>query len=1538
MRQTRIALGGKVDRVVGKLSARFNRAAAGSRQRAHQDRGAGTHAQLFSEPLESRILFTTLPAWVAPNSVAVWNASAHTLTVTGPTTIIADPAGPGAPASPTSIAGLPTIIADGSAAQIKVNYDANIAGAQGTSASSISLIHIAGLSLTEGATMEIESTGANRTDADHYCLVIGAIGLATPPVFNLDQNGIPDTHGNFTPITSTLDLTDNDLLVLCAQQVGASAQALADGKVEGNIQADLQNAFDGGAWDQPGLSTSVAPTASQGCALGYATSDELACTSFDGVTLGSGAVMVKYTLIGDTQLTGTVSGSDDNIVLNNYDSPGDWNHANFFYTGSYSPNGTFLDGTVDYSDFYGVWGSYDVPGVTATAALARGLTITTDPVNPQSTLDIAWDTPAEGGNFTYDLYGSPDGINFTQINTAPLSGNFFPANTIDGQTALTPGTKYYFYVTVDGSGINSATRSMVTSIAIPTATVAADGTQITLTSQSAAAFVSFPNPVNYTWAALTVPTGAASPGFSTNGNGSAMTTSATVQACGDYIFRVSVTDSAGTVLSTADVPVTVTPVPTVSVSPSAVTLGAGQGQQFTVTATDQFGNTTNASGAAWSVGDPTNASGNSDQGSINSIGYYTAPSDTGGTFIVTACLDGQFGFASVSAAPVITQQATYTQPSPTTVQLAMDAASDDDLEYSWQVTSSPSGVAAPTGDSGDQTATFDLAGAGSYTFQCTATDPNTGLSATSNVSVKVAQVATSIKVASDSASEDVSQSSPYSNALQFNATELDQFCTPMSWQPGQVAYKWSVTDPSMGSVELENWYEPDPGVAAFDPSGNAVGLTEVKASLAGITGVSPLFVYAGHGSVTPPATDPSALPAVQGDVTFSSPDALSIGPADNVGGVDFAPQDGSGNNVEVDIGFDTPVDSLGFQIAPGWGGARPAEGYGTATTVQVYTSAGLATTLVLAAAPSSAYYQQLDLSAYHEVTSVRIITPVYYSLFQWRGISGQYPIPIDYAVWIDQMSYKPIKVALTAYRTGNNFGVPVSPTVEESGDPTQYVVPVNDGFYQNLPNGQPDDSATTAPIQNDKMELNSTGSPVDPDFAKLTLFPTFGLTSGTLTLAASDPSAIQLFKGDGTELNNLTVNLADPSGDLQPLATGSMDVWFEGLKADPNEVITLTYTDSAGNVIATDSIHIDIVDLTFVGTDGQSVRGVANIGLSDLIGDASGDPDAAPILPSEEFKVSLQGLDESQLGQVTVQSTDDPQDNYTDTLTGSGTVLTSTNFAVLYDDPTESQTITSAQRSEVLSALGLNAVHNQSATTTVTTASGLDSFSRQIGLGPLQTLQARLQDAINLYKKMSFYTVTGMSQLLQTMQNLAASDFFSVRWANPGELTSADALYDNSTHTMVIKPSLDTTTAIREMVRALEDQNGWYTGSSDAAYLASSALEWGVSDLITDSKFLSKLDKLQPGPGAAAQAVTLWNEAWAVSGLLGIYQEEVPLDNNQLGRPLTSADLWDVNAKLGVHFSAGVLRPIYEQMLAAKGINVPGGLPAVNIPAGDALQ
>ncbi len=229
-----------------------------------------------------------LPAWLGAGSVATWSPASGILNVTGPTSIIADPG-----------TAEPTIEATGTNAVVTLDPTSGID------------IHLGGLSLTGGAAADVTSLGTSRTLTNYHLLVIGAPGATAAPLYYVDS-------------TSTLDLADNDMAIL----YGTGISPL------GTVNTELLAAYDGGAWDKPGLTSSVAAKMKGVTALGFGEASALGVTTFDGLTLGGNAVLVKYTLAGDTNLDGSVDGSDYNTVLANFDTSATWTSGSLDYSGS----------------------------------------------------------------------------------------------------------------------------------------------------------------------------------------------------------------------------------------------------------------------------------------------------------------------------------------------------------------------------------------------------------------------------------------------------------------------------------------------------------------------------------------------------------------------------------------------------------------------------------------------------------------------------------------------------------------------------------------------------------------------------------------------------------------------------------------------------------------------------------------------------------------------------------------------------------------------------------------------------------------------------------------------------------------------------------------------------------------------------------------------------------------------------------------------------------------------------------------------------
>ena len=106
----------------------------------------------------------------------------------------------------------------------------------------------------------------------------------------------------------------------------------------GTIAGYIATAFDGGAWDGEGLSSSAAQ-ASAGqphpTALGYATAASINASVFDGQNVSGATVLVRYTLSGDANLDGRVNALDFNALASNFGAASNrvWTQADFNYDG-----------------------------------------------------------------------------------------------------------------------------------------------------------------------------------------------------------------------------------------------------------------------------------------------------------------------------------------------------------------------------------------------------------------------------------------------------------------------------------------------------------------------------------------------------------------------------------------------------------------------------------------------------------------------------------------------------------------------------------------------------------------------------------------------------------------------------------------------------------------------------------------------------------------------------------------------------------------------------------------------------------------------------------------------------------------------------------------------------------------------------------------------------------------------------------------------------------------------------------------------------
>jgi autotransporter-associated beta strand protein len=167
-------------------------------------------------------------------------------------------------------------------------------------------------------------------------LVIGAAG-ALPANSNVSitggtlqlgaSTGGETLSGLSIAAGGSFDVNNNHVLL----SYTAGTRAAADAAVLGY----LLNGYNGGAWNGTSGSSagggidSSAAAANHGYALGYADGADHVVTG-----LSSGQIEIKYTLLGDANLDGLVSGDDFTILVGNLGKSGEdqWDEGNFLYS------------------------------------------------------------------------------------------------------------------------------------------------------------------------------------------------------------------------------------------------------------------------------------------------------------------------------------------------------------------------------------------------------------------------------------------------------------------------------------------------------------------------------------------------------------------------------------------------------------------------------------------------------------------------------------------------------------------------------------------------------------------------------------------------------------------------------------------------------------------------------------------------------------------------------------------------------------------------------------------------------------------------------------------------------------------------------------------------------------------------------------------------------------------------------------------------------------------------------------------------------
>jgi hypothetical protein len=160
--------------------------------------------------------------------------------------------------------------------------------------------------------------------------------LATPTTVTVAMNG---GSASLSSIDGTLsigansrwNLNDNDAILRTSNASAAQATLTS-------VATLISSGSNGGTWTGMGITSLAAATSVSGLAtLGFANNAELGLTSFNGQTIDTNAVLIKYTYFGDSNLDGFVTDDDLGYFLagygtaigNNPWSLGDYNHDGF---------------------------------------------------------------------------------------------------------------------------------------------------------------------------------------------------------------------------------------------------------------------------------------------------------------------------------------------------------------------------------------------------------------------------------------------------------------------------------------------------------------------------------------------------------------------------------------------------------------------------------------------------------------------------------------------------------------------------------------------------------------------------------------------------------------------------------------------------------------------------------------------------------------------------------------------------------------------------------------------------------------------------------------------------------------------------------------------------------------------------------------------------------------------------------------------------------------------------------------------------------
>jgi autotransporter-associated beta strand protein len=179
--------------------------------------------------------------------------------------------------------------------------------------------------IKKGAGLLTLGTGLNAASLSIFS---GTVKLATNTTLG---SGNPTSNVNISSpailLTGQLDITNNHIII----DYGASDPIAT-------IVGYLRSGFHNGAWNGPGIISSQIPIANANSnspqyGIGFSDGNDKINGHSIVTGLSSGQIELKYTLLGDANLDGTVNGADFSILAANFGQGyTNWDQGNFLFT------------------------------------------------------------------------------------------------------------------------------------------------------------------------------------------------------------------------------------------------------------------------------------------------------------------------------------------------------------------------------------------------------------------------------------------------------------------------------------------------------------------------------------------------------------------------------------------------------------------------------------------------------------------------------------------------------------------------------------------------------------------------------------------------------------------------------------------------------------------------------------------------------------------------------------------------------------------------------------------------------------------------------------------------------------------------------------------------------------------------------------------------------------------------------------------------------------------------------------------------------